>query len=160
MILPVLALENIRRSYKQGSEALKGVSLSVKAGDVVGLIGRNGAGKTTLLRIAAGILQPHSGTVRVFGLDPWSHAVEVKLDRLEACCLAILPPQPAEKLNRLRHLEGFVRTRKRETSHHAVFARPPDEIAARLESDLGIADARCSAASLEEIFIALVGAES
>jgi ABC-2 type transport system ATP-binding protein len=72
MTLPVLVLENIRRSYKQGTEALKGISLSVNAGEVVGLIGRNGAGKTSLLRIAAGILQSHSGTVRVFAMDPWS----------------------------------------------------------------------------------------
>jgi ABC-2 type transport system ATP-binding protein len=82
------------------------------------------------------------------------------LDRLESYCLAILPPQPAEQLDRLRHVEGFVRTRKRDTSHYAVFSSPPDEIAARLERDLGIVDARCSTASLEEIFIALVGAES
>lgn len=76
--MSILTLEKIHRSYEQSKEALKGISLSVEAGEVVGLIGRNGAGKTTLLRIAVGILKQHRGAVRVFGMDPWEHAVEVK----------------------------------------------------------------------------------
>lgn len=47
--------------------ALKNVSLEIKKGDRLGLIGSNGAGKTTLLRIMAGITQPTSGTVKTFG---------------------------------------------------------------------------------------------
>lgn len=47
--------------------ALKGVDLSVKKGEIVGLIGRNGCGKTTFLKIIAGILTPDSGTVLVRG---------------------------------------------------------------------------------------------
>ncbi len=45
---------------------------------MVGLVGRNGAGKTTLLRIAMGMLIPHEGRVRVFGLSPTDDPVEVK----------------------------------------------------------------------------------
>ncbi len=48
-------------------EALKGVSLDVRAGSTVGLIGRNGSGKSTLLKLIAGIGKPTSGTIRVDG---------------------------------------------------------------------------------------------
>jgi ABC-type polysaccharide/polyol phosphate transport system ATPase subunit len=47
--------------------ALRGVSLEVRPGDAVGLIGRNGSGKSTLLRLVAGIIRPTSGTVAVGG---------------------------------------------------------------------------------------------
>ena len=45
---------------------------------MVGLLGRNGAGKTTLIRIAMGMLYPHGGSVRVFGLSPIEDPVAVK----------------------------------------------------------------------------------
>ena len=75
---PVLEFENITRSYKAGVPVLDGVSFSVREGEVVGLVGRNGAGKTTLLRIAMGMLVPHKGSVRAFGLSPTGDPVEVK----------------------------------------------------------------------------------
>lgn len=50
--------------------ALEGVSLTVGAGEVVGLLGHNGAGKTTAVRLVTGILAPDSGRVRVHGRDP------------------------------------------------------------------------------------------
>lgn len=49
---------------------LEEVSLKLDRGTVVGLIGDNGAGKTTLMRVAAGLLCPQAGGVRVFGTDP------------------------------------------------------------------------------------------
>src|SRR3954470_16140815 len=49
---------------------LDAVDLAVAPGEVVAVTGRNGAGKTTLLRIAAGLLLPDAGTVRVDGMDP------------------------------------------------------------------------------------------
>ena len=47
--------------------ALDGVSLRLRAGRIVGLVGRNGSGKTTLLRLASGLALPTAGTVSVFG---------------------------------------------------------------------------------------------
>ena len=78
VVNPVLEFANISRSYQPGVPVLDGVSFGVSEGEVVGLVGRNGAGKTTLLRIAMGMLVPHKGRVRVFGLSPTDDPVEVK----------------------------------------------------------------------------------
>ena len=67
---PVLEFLNVSRSFKKGTPVLDGVSFSVGEGEVVGLLGRNGAGKTTLIHIAMGLLSPHGGAVRVFGVSP------------------------------------------------------------------------------------------
>ncbi|HTK29466.1 MAG TPA: ATP-binding cassette domain-containing protein [Vicinamibacterales bacterium] len=59
------ALEVVDVSKRFGwRPALRGVTLTVRAGEIVGLVGPNGAGKTTLLRISAGLLHPSSGIVR------------------------------------------------------------------------------------------------
>ncbi len=52
--------------------ALRDCTLAIPAGKVVGLVGPNGAGKTTLLQLAAGLLYPTSGTIKVLGGDPGS----------------------------------------------------------------------------------------
>ena len=74
----VLELRDIVRGFGGGAPILNGVTLTVKSEEIVGLLGRNGAGKTTLLHIAMGMLHPHAGTVRVFGLAPTEHPVAVK----------------------------------------------------------------------------------
>jgi lipopolysaccharide transport system ATP-binding protein len=56
-----------RRFDYESLHALRDVTLEVRAGESVGLLGRNGSGKTTLLRIIAGIYPPTTGTVRVAG---------------------------------------------------------------------------------------------
>ncbi len=52
-------------------EALKGVSLTVDEGEIVGLVGANGAGKTTLVKSLTGIIYPTSGKAKVLGHTPW-----------------------------------------------------------------------------------------
>ncbi len=56
-------------TYYDASHILRGVSLSLKAGETLGLMGRNGMGKTTLIRTIMGLVRPRSGTVHVAGLD-------------------------------------------------------------------------------------------
>ncbi len=60
-------ISDLVKVYPGGVEALKGINLFVKSGEVYGLIGPNGAGKTTTLRIVATILKPTSGDVLVDG---------------------------------------------------------------------------------------------
>jgi cobalt/nickel transport system ATP-binding protein len=63
---PVLELTDVRYRYPTGTDALRGITLSVAPGERVGLVGPNGAGKSTLLLAIAGFL-PATGKVRVGG---------------------------------------------------------------------------------------------
>ena len=65
---PLLALERLALAYG-GIQAVKGIDLSVGAGELVCLIGANGAGKTTTLKGICGLLPPKSGSVRYAGED-------------------------------------------------------------------------------------------
>jgi len=71
----VLEVEGLARHYGE-REALRGVSLSLGAGETLVVFGPNGAGKSTLLRVLATLLRPHAGSVRVLGSslpgDAWS----------------------------------------------------------------------------------------
>src|SRR6266436_6138485 len=58
--------------------AVDRVTLEVRAGEVMGLLGPNGSGKTTILRILTGYLRPSSGTARIVGLDIVDDALDVK----------------------------------------------------------------------------------
>ena len=64
-----LSVRDLRKTYKGGHEALKGVSLDVREGDFFALLGPNGAGKTTLIGIVASLVNKSSGTVSIFGND-------------------------------------------------------------------------------------------
>ncbi|SCB26069.1 ABC transporter ATP-binding protein [Cupriavidus alkaliphilus] len=57
----------LRRACHRDHQALDGVSLEVRPGDAVGVIGRNGAGKSTLLKLVTGVLLPDAGTIRYAG---------------------------------------------------------------------------------------------
>lgn len=59
-------------------EALRGVSLTVQKGRVLGLLGQNGAGKTTLLNVITGCLAPTYGSVKINGLDPLLNPAQAK----------------------------------------------------------------------------------
>jgi ribose transport system ATP-binding protein len=63
---PVLSVERLTKSFG-GTQALKGVSLEVVAGEVHGLVGQNGSGKSTLIKILSGYHVPDAGEVRIGG---------------------------------------------------------------------------------------------
>ncbi len=64
-----LTVDNVRYSYASGVEALKGVSLTVKNGEFLAIMGQNGAGKTTLVKHFNGLLKPTSGKVLIDGVE-------------------------------------------------------------------------------------------
>ena len=66
---PALRVHELRKTYDNGVQALKGVSLDVAPGDFYALLGPNGAGKSTLIGIVSSLVNKSSGTVQVFGAD-------------------------------------------------------------------------------------------
>src|SRR5258708_2869005 len=74
---PAIEIKNLSYTYGRG-EAVHGFNLTLQAGRCYGLFGRNGAGKTTTMKCLLNLLRPRGGSVRIFGLDPTKHEVEVK----------------------------------------------------------------------------------
>ncbi|KHD25139.1 ABC transporter [Vibrio caribbeanicus] len=64
-----LEIEQLRKTYAGGFEALKGVSLNVEKGDFYALLGPNGAGKSTTIGVISSLVNKTSGNVKVFGFD-------------------------------------------------------------------------------------------
>ncbi len=67
--VPALSVRSLQKTYDNGVEALKGVSLEVAPGDFYALLGPNGAGKSTLIGIVSSLVNKSSGTVQVCGVD-------------------------------------------------------------------------------------------
>ncbi len=66
---PIISISNLSKTYASGFQALKGVSLDIRRGEIFALLGPNGAGKTTLISIVCGIVNRSEGTVLVDGRD-------------------------------------------------------------------------------------------
>ena len=65
----LIKIDNVRKTYAGNFEALKGVNLEIKRGEILALLGPNGAGKTTLINAICGVVFPTSGNVTVDGFD-------------------------------------------------------------------------------------------
>ncbi len=68
-VQPVISIAGLTKTYASGLQALKGVDLEIRRGEIFALLGPNGAGKTTLISIICGIVTPTSGQVLVDGHD-------------------------------------------------------------------------------------------
>jgi ABC-2 type transport system ATP-binding protein len=85
---PAITVQNVHKRYKD-IHALRGVSFSVKRGEIFGLVGANGAGKSTLIRALVGATRPTEGEVRVLGLSPSAQRHELRQQ------IGYMPQQPA-----------------------------------------------------------------
>ncbi len=73
----VLSAHNLTRRFGKQS-VIKGVSLQLKRGEALGLLGHNGAGKSTTLRMLTGCLLPNSGEIEICGINMLGHPIQAK----------------------------------------------------------------------------------
>ncbi|MCY4358440.1 MAG: ABC transporter ATP-binding protein [Gammaproteobacteria bacterium] len=75
-----ISIKNLQKTYANGFEALKGISLEVRQGDFFALLGPNGAGKSTTIGVISTLINRTGGFVEVFGRNVDTHVYETKLD--------------------------------------------------------------------------------
>lgn len=114
-----LQIGDLLKRYPTGTEALRGVSLEIGAGEFFGLLGPNGAGKSTLIHCTTVLARPTAGSIRVFGHDA--------VDDHEAARLAVgLAPQDV-------NLDWFLTVEETLDYHGGYFGMPRRERRARAE---------------------------
>jgi ABC-2 type transport system ATP-binding protein len=69
MSVPALKINDLTKTYGNGVQALRGVSLEIPQGDFFALLGPNGAGKTTIIGITCGLVNKTGGSIEVYGHD-------------------------------------------------------------------------------------------
>ena len=74
----VITVENLKHTYDGKYFALNDLSLSIKRGEVFGLLGKNGAGKTTLIKALTTLIRPTSGKLSILGMDPTRDGKEIR----------------------------------------------------------------------------------
>ncbi|MEL7186483.1 MAG: ABC transporter ATP-binding protein [Pseudomonadota bacterium] len=82
-----LKIKNLTKTYANGNQALKGIDLTVEAGDFYALLGPNGAGKTTAIGIITSLVNKSGGTVEVFG-----HSIDSELEAAKSC-IGLVPQE-------------------------------------------------------------------
>jgi ABC-2 type transport system ATP-binding protein len=109
----IVTVDDLRKVYARGFEALKGVSLSIRQGELLALLGPNGAGKTTLISAICGLVTPSSGKVTIGGHD-------IRSDYRRARSLVGLVPQEIS----LEPFENVMRTIR---FSRGLFGKPRDD---------------------------------
>lgn len=83
--MTAICAKDLIKKYKNGVQALDGLTLTVKEGEIFSLLGQNGAGKSTLINILTTYLRPTSGSVIMFGKDVYHEAAAI---RTQISCVA------------------------------------------------------------------------
>jgi ABC-2 type transport system ATP-binding protein len=113
-----VCVQDLVKTYRDGTEANRGINLEVQCGEVVAIVGPNGAGKTTFLRQLTTELRPTAGSVSVFGVDVLAEPQQAKR------AMGITPQDAGvfERLTVREHFELFARLKhlsKREAREDA-----------------------------------------
>jgi len=119
-------VQDLAKTYRDGTEANRGISLEVRRGEVVAIVGPNGAGKTTFLRQLTTELRPTTGSVSVFGVDALAAPRQAKR------AMGITPQEAGvfERLTVREHFELFARLKHLSKREAGAAAR---EVIAELE---------------------------
>lgn len=103
----VLSISNLSKSYKDFT--LDNISLTIKSGEIMGLVGENGAGKTTLIKLILSAIGKDDGIVEIFGKDNLIYEEEVKSKLgvvFDECCFDdTLDPMTISKIMKSVHKE-------------------------------------------------------
>ena len=107
-----IKITNLKKSYPNGTEALKGVNLQIENGQFFALLGPNGAGKSTLVKILTTLIQEDSGDFTIGGINPVTHPAQIQ--KYIGVALQENEFDPAEKVTALLQFQGrlFGMTRK------------------------------------------------
>lgn len=76
--MTAICVNNLVKKYNNGVQALDGLTLKVKEGEIFSLLGPNGAGKSTLINVLTTYLRPTSGSVTIFGKDAYRESAEIR----------------------------------------------------------------------------------
>ena len=98
--MKALSISNLKKTYKNGFEALKGIDLEVEAGDFFALLGPNGAGKSTAIGIISSLVTASSGSVSIFGHDLVKEREHAK------SCIGLVPQEI--NFNQFDTVQGIV----------------------------------------------------
>lgn len=85
--MTALSIRNLKKTYSNGFEALKGIDLDVQVGDFFALLGPNGAGKSTSIGIISSLVNASSGSVSIFG-----HDLQTEKDQAKSC-IGLVPQE-------------------------------------------------------------------
>ena len=85
--MKALSITNLKKTYANGNQALKGINFSVEPGDFYALLGPNGAGKTTAIGIVTSLVNKSSGAVEIFG-----HSIDREIEAAKTC-IGLVPQE-------------------------------------------------------------------
>jgi len=123
----VIRTQKLHYTYIQGKtsvEALKGVDLSVKRGEIFGFLGPNGAGKTTTIKLLLGMIRPLKGSLEVLGSDPRRPETRISIGYM---------PEIADYYRYLTPVELL-------TMYGDIFGIPAEHLSERIDELLNVVD--------------------
>jgi ABC-2 type transport system ATP-binding protein len=108
----IISISDLSKTYASGFQALKGINLDIRSGEIFALLGPNGAGKTTLIGIICGIVNPTAGSVTVDGHDI------IRDFRTTRSLIGLVPQE--------LHTDAFESVWGTVTFSRGLFGKPPD----------------------------------